>query len=165
MIDVIYLPITHPQWQELSIKTMQKNFLKYNDIYTLEPNQTLYQFLESIQTTQQVLIIEQNMGFLKYVNIQNIPITYDFRDNIYFQDHLKPQLINRETFLKLPKKDYQFPLTQYFKSIDRVGIPNTSFVVYVNKPVCCTTKSLLTIKQYVKWNEKGFESLKKYLSL
>ena len=165
MIDILYLHITHSQWQQLSIKTLESHLINKGKIFTLDTNQSIFQFLKNTQTTQNIIIIEQNMGILKDTNALNIPITYQFQNKNYIQDHLKPQIINKEIFLKLPEQQYELPLTEYYKSIDRVGIPNNSFIVNVTKPICCTTKSLLTVKQYVKWNEKGFQSLKKYLNL
>ena len=41
------------------------------------------------------------MGILKNINLENIPITYELKDNIYIQDHIKPQLIEKEKILNL----------------------------------------------------------------
>ena len=167
MIDILYLNVTNKDWLDLSLKTIKSHLLNYNNIFIFQTNQNLEQF-ENVtlytnqQLTKQVMIIEQNMGLLKDVNICNIPITYQFKNNNYIQDHIKPQLVGSKLFL--PLINQQNPLTKYYKSIDRVGIPNNTFVVNVTKPICCTTKSLLTVKQYVKWNQEGFQSLKKYLN-
>ena len=169
MNDVLYLSVTNKKWFELSLKTIKQHLLNYNNIFIYQTNQDLTQFDDIIlyndqQLTEKIMIIEQNMGIIKDVNTSNIPITYQFQNNNYIQDHIKPQLVSSKLFLPLIKQ-YELPLTEYYKSIDRVGIPNNSFLVNVTKPICCTTKSLLTVKQYVKWNEKGFQSLKKYLNL
>ena len=44
------------------------------------------------------------MGFLDNVKANYIPITYEIIDNVYYQDHLKPQLVEREKFLNLPEQ-------------------------------------------------------------
>lgn len=177
MIDILYLNITNKDWFELSLKTIKSHTSNYNNIYVLKTNQdlsqfedilvcneTFSQFIKRKDLAQKILIIEQNMGILKNINLENIPITYELKDNIYIQDHIKPQLIEKEKILNLQLQQNQNILSQYYKSINRIGIPNNSFVVKVIKPVCCTIKSLLTVKQYVLWNQKGFESLKKYLN-
>lgn len=170
MIDVLYLTVTNKDWFQLSLKTIQQHLLNYGKIYVLQTSQDLTQFkdlslfTQSSTITQKVLVIEQNMGLLKDVDINYIPITYDFINNQYIQDHTKPQLVNTNSFFTLFNSQNTYPLTQYFRSIDRVGIPNSTVVVNVIKPICCNIKSLLTIKSYVNWNQKGFESLKKYLN-
>ena len=104
--------------------------------------------------------MEENMGLLKDVNGDLIPITYEMKNNNYLHDHIKPQPIRKSLFHIQQDQNY---LSQYYKSIDRIGLPNMTYVVNVIKPICCTIKSTLKIKSYVKWNQDGFESLKDYL--
>lgn len=175
MIDVLYLNVTNINWFQLSLQTLEQNLLNYNKIFVLKSNldlsqfkniivlnKNLFQFLSNQNITQNILIIEENMGFLSKIDINHIPITHEINNKKYNYDHIKPQLINKNNFSDTFQ--CQYPLTQYYKNIERMGIPNSSFTIFINKPICCTTKSLLKIKSYVMWNTKGFESLKKYLN-
>ena len=178
MIDVLYLKVTNKEWFELSLKTLEQHLFNYRKIYVLQTNQDLsqfkkvkvvnqsiFQFMKNNNITSKILVMEENMGLLKDISIQHIPTTYSYDEKQYIHDHLKPQLIDKEKFLKLPIIQTQNILTQYYKNIEVIGIYNPSFVVDIIKPICCKVKSLLKVKQYVKWNNEGFESLKKYLKL
>lgn len=177
-MDVLYLNVTNKEWFRVSLKTLKDHLFNYDKIYVLQTNQdlaqfediivansSLFQFLKRNDITQKIMIIEQNMGFLKDTNIENITTTYDLKDNTYIHDHIKPQVINKNELLNLSIDYTQNILTQYFNLTKSIGIKNAPYVVEVIKPLCCTVKSLLTVKPFVLWNDRGFNSLRKYFKL
>ena len=92
--------------------------------------------------------MEENMGVLKLVNGDNIPVTH--LNNSY--EHIKPQPISKNDF-------NDDSLNQYYKRLGFEGLSNSQYTVFVNKQICCTTKSLLKLLPFVVWNNKGFKSL------
>lgn len=176
MVDVLYLKVTNKEWFELSLKTIKRYLLNYGNIYILQTNedlsqfkdvivvnQSIFQFMKRKDITQKIIIIEQDVCLLTNINPVNLPITYIIKDGKYIQDHIKPQIVQKSKFLELPIKQYQYPLSQYFKHIDRIGLPDTSFTIIVDKPICCTKKSLLQIKNFAIFNSRSFSSMKKYI--
>lgn len=145
-----------------------------SDIYTFAMNENLSEYF---------IVMYENTGFLKNVDGMNLINTFSvFPDKdivdtfrfirnkgiqgaIYNYDGVKPQLINKAKFNEVIE-DYRgnYPLTVYFyaaKNTTRNN--NVYFSVNVDRNICCSTKDGLKRKVFIKWNENGFESLKKYL--
>lgn len=146
-------------------------------------NSDIYTFAKDVKLSEYFIVMYENTGFLKNVDGMNLINTFSVFNNkdvaetfsfirkqgiqgsIYNYDRFKAQLINKDKFNAVTDGYVgNYPLTVYFhcgKNTTRNN--NIHFTVNVDRSICCSTKDGLKRKIFVMWNEKGFESLKKYL--
>lgn len=175
-MNILYTKVTNKYWFLLSLETVRKYISNLEKIFVLKTdvdlsditdisvaNQSLYQFCSRQDIGQKLMVIDQNVCILDHINPEFLPITYNTINSRYNHDHIKPQIIEPKKFLELSNQQYLYPLSEYFKHLNRIGMPDNSFTVNVTKPICCTIKSLLAIKKFAIFNQNGFNSMKKYV--
>lgn len=193
-VDIIYLQVNNYEFFKFSYESIKKYLTNYNKIYVLKTSIDLSEFdVQVVNTefrqfvTNQILandfiIMYQNTGFLKNTDGKKIVPTFDMfsklnieiqkelRDftnkGLFISDGIKPQLINKKQMIAvLQQYKGKYYITAYNVFLEKNNIANDNmFNVVVNKPVCCSVKSNLHLKHFVRWDQNGFQSLKNYLN-
>lgn len=191
--DIVYLNVTNKDFFDLSYKTLKlhlKNYAKiyvlntsidlseYNDLIIL--NQNLKEFMKRTDITPDVLVLNENMGILKDIDAKQIYPTFSNKFNkdiiedikptlkhMFIYDDLKIQPINVKIFNEVMKiKETKYFITCYFywSNLNR-GLSDNMISVNVDRPVCCSIRSNLKVRTFMRWNQSAFESLKRELKM
>ncbi len=193
-VDVVYLEVTNADYFKFSYDSVKKYLQNYNKIYVLKSsidlssyanvqivNLDLKQFALLESTADDFIVMYENTGFLRETDGKKIIPTYSLKNRnikiiqqmndlginktIYNYENIKAQPINKAEFNKIVSSyDGQNYLSLYALRDGANLALDTQFTVEVDRPVCCSTKNNLKTKHYVRWNEKGFQSLKQFLS-
>lgn len=154
----------------------------YADIQVVD--QDLYSFTQDDRLSSDFVYMYQNTGFLKDLSVRNIKNSFSvFNDSknvgqiikyirskgiqgsIYNYDGCKAQLLNKDLFAQMADYNGNYPITAYSYSMKKTTKNRDVYQsVYVDRSICCSMKSALKQKIFVRWNEKGFNSLKEYLT-
>lgn len=147
-------------------------------------NKSLKDFAKSQELTDDFVIMYENTGILKETDARTIIPTYsidvkqhkdelfqlmkslNIRKRPYLYDFIKPQLIIKEQFnTHISKYEGQYWLTAFNLLADKKAQhSDILYTVNVNRPICCSTKSNLRKRHFVRWDENGFQSLKDFLN-
>lgn len=147
-------------------------------------NKTLKEFAQSSDLADDFVVMYENTGFLRETDAKAIIPTYsmdirDHKENLfrlvkqlnvnkkpYLYDFIKPQLVNKMQFNTIISEyNGEYLLTAFNLLVDKKFLAmDNNFNTVVDRPVCCSTKSNLKTRHYVRWNENGFQSLKDFLN-
>ena len=193
--DVVYLNVTNKGFFDLSYKLLTTHLKNYNKIYVLKSSvdlneyadievleEDLKEFMKRDGITSDVLVMGENMAILKDYDARKIFPSFsaklsgyeklqremEIKDNkrVYLYDDIKVQPVNVSKFNEvIADKTYSHYLTPYFYYSNQMGINDLQSTVNADRPICCSTRSALKTKTFVRWNEAAFLSLKKELGI
>ena len=146
---------------------------------------SIFEFMKRDDLSDNVIFINENMSFANKFDARDIFPTYTNKSDIMPQvvqefikntdkkgiqfrnfEDTKPQPINVKLFNELNLENCKYFTSVYFNSMDDVTPANENIVtVFVEKPVCCSVKSGLQFKRFVRWNDQGFKHVQTYYSL
>lgn len=191
--NIIYYNVTNKDYFDLSYKSIKNNLKGYSNIYVLNSeidlkeyedvtvlNKTLYQY--SIDA-QDFILMYENTGVLKNFQAKKIANSFSMKlfnnfetinylkklgvnRNIFNYDRLKPCKIKSKIFNQVIKNyNGDNPITVYcYLGNQTTNLNDNLTTVFVDRPICCSTRSSLKEKDFVRWNQQGFESLRKELN-
>ena len=191
--DLVYLEATNKEFFDLSYTLLKKHLQNYKKIYVLKStidltgykdiivlNEDLRTFMKRDNITKDILVLNENLSVLKDIDAKAVFPTYSIKTNIdvikdikptsqkklYVYDDIKIQPVNVEIFNKNINRDYKYILTAYFynSNLD-IGINDLQSSVNCDRPVCCSTRTNLKLRTFLRWNEAAFESLIKELGM
>jgi len=191
--DVVYLEVKNKAFFDLSYSLLKMHLKNYKNIYILKSdidlseykdltilNEDLRTFMKRDNITKDVLVLSENMSVLKDIDAKHVFPTFSMKLNgdilkdikptgekkLYAYDGLKIEPINVDLFNKNVDSDYKYILTAYFyKSDIDQGINDLQISVDCDRPICCSTRTNLKVRTFLRWNEAAFPSLKKELGM
>lgn len=191
--DLVYLNVSNKDFFSLSYRLIKMHLKNYSKIYVLKSSvdlseypdvnvldEDLKDFMNRSDITTDVITLGENMGIIKDIDAKFIFPTFSrklphdiFRDikptpekQVLLYDDLKLQPINVKKFNDSVTGNYKYNLSayHYFSDID-IGVDDNQFSVYADRPICCSIKTNLKTRTFLRWNESAFESLLKELGM
>ena len=192
--DVIYLNASNKDFFDLSYKTLKLHLKNYSKIYVLNSsidlseykdvvilNEDIKAFMNREDITNDVLILNEDMGLLKDIDAKYVfpsfsqKVPHDIfpdikpspKKQILLYDGLKIQPVNVKKFNEvIGEKQFKYFISAYFYNSDlEIGLNDNQASVNVDRPVCCSIRTNLKIRTFMRWNDSSFESLKKELGM
>lgn len=190
--DIVFYDVNNINYFDLSYKSIKKNLIDFNKIKVLKSSVDLSKYDDVEIVNQSIkdyainsddfILFYQNNVVLKQFSAKKIENSFSMKkyDNvdvisfikkngvdkvIYNYDYLKPAKIKTSIFNKVIKNYHgDYPVTVYCYLGQQTTLLNDNMcTVNVDRNICCSTKNELKIKFFARFNENGFESLKKFL--
>lgn len=188
---IVYEKVTNKDWFDLSYKTVKENCKDFSKIVVLKTevpleevevlNLTLKEFVET--ATEDFILIPENSGFNKTFSAKKIFNSFSFKlpenffpavpeflrkkgieETVGCYDNIKPQVINPAKMREVLEEYYgEFPVTIYCYFQEKNRVDDLTVTAFADRKVCCGLKRDLESKNFVRWNETGFEFYKSYL--
>lgn len=193
-LDIVYIDVKDINNFDLSYKLLKSNLTNYGKVYVINSNLDfskydvekincdIYEFMKMDNITENVVVMNENMSFCNSFDLRRIIPTYlhnlesikQMNEEVplpkkevkkYGFENIKPQPINVKKWNEVIDRKYNHPISVFFNLVDGDYVNDTFVSVEVNKPICCSVKQSLKIKKFVRWDERGFESLKQFKEL
>ena len=188
--NIVYKAVNNLQSFDLSYNLLKKNLYNYDKIQVLKStvdlskykdvqilNISLKQYLE---LADDFILMNENTSFLKQFNARQIINTYTqkqvdkqtveylnkkgVQQKIFNYDETKPQLIKVDEIKKIDDYQGDFAITVYsYLSNNNTLYNDNNITAFVDRQICCSLLQKLKNVPFVKWNEKGLNSLKGFI--
>lgn len=188
--NIVYKAVNSIQSFDLSYNLLKKNLYNYDKIQVLKSTVDLSKYKDVqvlnislkwfLELADDFILMNENTSFLKQFNARQIVNTYTqkqvdkytieylnkkgVQQRIFNYDETKPQLIKVDEIKKIDDYQGDFVITVCsYLSNNNTLYNDNNITAFVDRQICCSLLQKLKNVPFVKWNEKGLNSLKSFI--